>query len=1032
MTKMNFLEKTGLLSGFDPQNKLTTLSFILKTLMAAYARVNNRIVPPSDITRFFSTNNEKILRFLLPTGSSKVMSWTIGYLPRNNGGISDCLTMDLKHYRVSNPSSATPASPMSILKPTIGISLEKSIDLGDVYLINLETGSSRVEGNYHFFVIYYELNGKAYNSYVSNFQEDIGAIDRANYLATLSEYVKYLTSGNKNYGEYFHIFERNENSLTPKDRIKNKTLVTPSLRNTSDATSSVASVDQVILPVVNVVERKDRRGGITTTYEIAYASDLSEQCGLLFKYIKAIHASGFLTFPMSSQIDDKWCILVRDSESSSNRFSLNANEPLIGILSYDAKESKRHLDRVVIYHSNISRLIFGTDVNWLTSLIDQDIRFKSPGNGALLQILLGKCSEEGKILMICSSLAREVDGIYNDLLGKSTTELEDSMIVDANLTRSFADVGASYFQLTGIDTDKAYHTNYAELFRLLSRLRSGGSDYFVPILQPQINFSGTRQNSKISDSTKLTSLFNRTKIQKVIKDAGTGIATVVARVEGGMFFRLSRDLIVDRGILCPFSEDMKEISEIFGLYGENNSLFTPLGLNSNQLTHLNQHQPVGVRFLSDGTLLPRPAKPFIRSNATNMVAKLPEFKSSVIDFIMSESFFEKLDMFIAKPTEYKFACMLAKRLGQVPIFDLLGHPENAVICEETSACDDTITTLAEQVVPHVFTNVVINSPNKEKKKREAIFKHPNMLVLIESLKNETTFSPLDRVNGFLLSSDWRKSNTINVAETFYKHIALGASVFYARNKITKVKNEECELPCTEAIWPNFGIVPHIECSNGDVLIRTLNGSLSQRSNALAMILAHKHWSFVVGALPKAGHSINTDRQLFQVKHYARDAPIAAQTGPAWTGTVPSIAPKNDNDTPTSVPSVSKSFAELYAIIIGCVQRNPEQAASAMNEFMSKPGLFQDVIKDVSSGFNLNFFKLKPERRKLIMTVLYKEWKSLCDQPLSKRNNQSGHFSYKEFHKLIHTGLKSSFVIDGKPYFTEEHKAKIAEEFIESL
>ena len=239
---MNFLEKIGLLSGFDPQNKLTTLSYILKTLLAGYARVNNREKDTS--LSFFSTNEERIARFLLPPGSNNVMLWTIEYTPKL-GEVSDTLAMELKakkittqaemtkkctdalagaisstsslptrlHLRNPNALGASSGSPLG----DYSYIFEKSLgEKGDLYKIFLDDNNFRAEGNYYFFVVYYEINGISYNGYVSNFQEKTGNQDRSNYLSNIAEYVKYLSSGNNNYGEYFTVHKRELNSISRK------------------------------------------------------------------------------------------------------------------------------------------------------------------------------------------------------------------------------------------------------------------------------------------------------------------------------------------------------------------------------------------------------------------------------------------------------------------------------------------------------------------------------------------------------------------------------------------------------------------------------------------------------------------------------------------------------------------------------------------------------------------------------------------------------------------------------------------------
>ena len=206
---------------------------------------------------------------------------------------------------------------------------------------------------------------------------------------------------------------------------------------------------------------------------------------------------------------------------------------------------------------------------------------------------------------------------------------------------------------------------------------------------------------------------------------------------------------------------------------------------------------------------------------------------------------------------------------------------------------------------------------------------------------------------------------------------------------------------TEAMWPNLGIIPHIICENGNVLIRTLNGSLSQRSNAIQMILATKQWTFVIGNRPKTEHSIMTQRHFYEVKCYSREAPSSL---------IPSVSLLSLNSN-TGNSNVSNELQ---------VQRIRET--------------FIDMFREIVSRAGSNAFRLKPEQRKLLMILLCKEWKSLLSLPLSRRN-ESGevkHISFRDFHNTIHIGIKTSFVIEHKVYSTGEYRNKTIEEFLESL
>ena len=78
----HYLGPVGILSGFDPQSQYVTLSYLLRTAMATYARVNNRVAQES--IHMFGTLQANIegtieCRFLLPKNASDVVLWSPGY-----------------------------------------------------------------------------------------------------------------------------------------------------------------------------------------------------------------------------------------------------------------------------------------------------------------------------------------------------------------------------------------------------------------------------------------------------------------------------------------------------------------------------------------------------------------------------------------------------------------------------------------------------------------------------------------------------------------------------------------------------------------------------------------------------------------------------------------------------------------------------------------------------------------------------------------------------------------------------------------
>jgi hypothetical protein len=935
---MNYLEKTGCVSGFDPENKLVSLSVVLRTLMASYARINIR-----NGHQFFSMVDEPYVYFMLPLGASDIVIWSMGYKVCSKG-ISDCITFNLKPIKRST---------------------EFTQETPTIYKLIVNAPEVREnEGNYYFYIVSYTLNGVEKNSYLSFFVErSIKTNDRQNQFLLISEYLKYLCSGNKNYGEFFNTYKTSEGAMVINEKQPNR-----HLEITSIPENDFATMDYIVLPMVIKTERKNRAGEVMIIYTTAYANEMSECCHMLFKYIKAIHDSGLLHLPNSF------------SSPPNDGEVLNVSG-LIRIFT-QISGNGRKLDRILVVDSNMSRLLFGTDGRWLVSILGQDTKFKSPGNGSLLQILCGKCSEDIKIREICSQLSVEVDGFHNDFLGKSTVELENSMFSGANMVRSVADVAFTYQHLKKIDTTQAYYDNYANLFRLMASLRETGGDYFVSLLQPSMNFSGKRNNSQTQDSLKLMSLFMEPKHLKAFRDKD-GHVSMISRIDGGIFLTMRKEYITDenRSILCPYETGMKEINDIYSMFGDNAEFCMPLRVISGlgqtvkvSLIGSNDHTPLNVRFLSDGTMIPIQSIPF--NGNTLGLEKLDSFKDRTLSFILCHRFIMKLER-IVPYREYTFACGLAKRLrgSGVSIYDLLPHKEITVSSDAT---------FAEENIPSVYANFVMNCDAKYKNHRKTFLTKESILSIMEetmpNMGNEDFLTSLDRVNGFLLCSDFKKTDNY-----FYQHLALFASVIYARNNLTKVSAENRpDLPIT-TLLPNFGQVPHYVSGTGDVLIRTMNPSMSQRSNCINMLLATKKWSYLMGCVPKNEHNIDTSRN----KYSSRNA----------------ISNKNDFKT---------------------IERTSETS----NVISHKTLAFAELFGQRIATFGRSAYERKPEKRKLVLSIVDVEWKSLLTLPLSRKEDQ--HVSIQEFCDLIHTQLKSSFVIDECIFRTTQYKTQHIQSFVENL
>ncbi len=767
-TTSHFYEKTGLLSGFDPHSKNVTLSYILRTLMAAYARINNRIV--GDNVRFFGTltckqpsqnvNDDQpvegchpICRFKLPKQATKVMLWSPGYKlvpPSNvrnasetaknstessgrNDVVSDMLSMDLRVVRQSTQEG---------LLPRFHRETDNTID--DVYVLHADVPSSKdVNGEHYFYIVYYEIDGRACNAYLSFFVENLNDDDKRNHLKNLAEYVKHLASGNINYGEFFNVFEPTaEKTLVVKERKLNRPLTTPSLSTTQDGH------EDFIVLMVNKLESKSRRGGaLVVTYETAYVDDLEQVSPCLLKYIRAIHASGLLNLPAVFPPTPGWKLVVNDLQPSNDQFAVEKKQKLITIFGHESTSTGRHLDRITVADANIGRLLFGTDGQWLLTVIQTGTRFKSPGNGSILQHLCNRCSDDVNVRMICSQLANEVDGVYNDFIGLSTATIENAMIVNADFVRTSTEIAFSYRRLTDIETAHAYYANFAGLLRLMASLRTPESDYFVNVLQKPMPFTGKRKNAEgFQDSTKLMAIMNNSKLDKVIRDKDTGKVIMVDKVDGGVFYELRKQFITEdnKGLLCPFSKEILEVNDVINGLGNVAPFITPVTLvkasgQQVSLTPLNKHTPLIVKLTPDGQMFPERAVLF--KNDADMLAKMPFLREQTLAYMNSKRFLEKLTDLVSSPGEYKVACEFVRRLspnGPLNIYELMPYSEakNTTLwacpfCVNAGLPAGGECSCVESRIPRLYANFVTNCSKQYAEYRKSLL---TPLQLIELMK----------------------------------------------------------------------------------------------------------------------------------------------------------------------------------------------------------------------------------------------------------------------------------------------------------
>ena len=309
---MNSFERTGLLSGFDPQTKWVTLSYVLRTLLAAYCRINNRVV--GEAYHLYgavkaSVGEQVVCRFMLPKLATNVIVWHIGYktvpVPPANGN-SDQLAMDIKPTKLSAEQPSAKAV-VHLVRET-----------QQIYALFAEHPSKRAEGPFYFYVVSYELDGCTHNSYLAFFAENLDSEDRRGQLKLLAEYVGYLASGSPTYGDYFIVYAPVDGVLAEKGRIPNVPLTTPVVSLIANENDIIEDgIDFTVVPMVIKNVSRGRRGGEqTTAYEIAHMGELNTLGGCLLSYIRGVHASGHLRLPGLFNNDSAWPMVIRSAQKT--------------------------------------------------------------------------------------------------------------------------------------------------------------------------------------------------------------------------------------------------------------------------------------------------------------------------------------------------------------------------------------------------------------------------------------------------------------------------------------------------------------------------------------------------------------------------------------------------------------------------------------------------------------------------------------------------------------------------------------------
>lgn len=876
MTDTHFTPNTGILSGYDAGKK-TVITQLLMTLVAARTALDIRTTNTIEKYAPGYVGEKNEFYFALPKDVEDVLCSYVYFETKEKEKDSEThhLTVNYKPVQIKTETQTT---------------------FLNFYTLLLEDNIYQKETDF-FFVIYYRrryspiLLSEIKNGYLFYFKRVLN-VEEIQKFERISEYIRYLTSGNLNMGNTFTVFKVTDGVLKVHDTINNKSLDIPVLSNTDNenvliSNNNISEIDYLLPALVKkglknskkirLSSTKEKNAESGGTYIVSKSSDLSECCSKLFEYITVINKSKIINFPttpteLNNDINDD--IIIYN----------NHRVPLL-IISYFITRNNREIIRVFIHEPNISRLIFGTGNEWISVVESNDslkeTAVKTPGNGALLQILCNKASDENGVISICGELAHITDGIMNEFLGKSTSFLENTMIYDANIVRSLNGTTKTYTKITGVDITDAFVQNFGQLIKHFASMRNDNDNVYqnyIQILQDPKSYIGLRSGQKKSDSTKFVSTAEK-DIMFTISHKSTLNQIIdkipIKRIDGGEYMvavgNKIKNLSENRSLFSPFDYVAKSIRNIFTLYGTHLDFIIPKRIIG------------GIGGVYDFQI-PTDTEPFVVEKSTrnrpivtkpnNFSEKIKKNPNNVIVnnqlYIKNVLFF--IDMYNMKETStttLTLSISLARKLRLLKksekyfrnIYEII--PNTVGI---SNPIEPVYISSLKKDHPTLHHNFITNCDKVLLEERYSFFEGDNLIeimdicrkvfkdlgdgklhdedLFVKYILNSADFIPIDFINGFLLCGKYKvEENGPWLMNPLY-YTAFNASIIYDRqdftsNDIDMVIDEnpttKIERP-SKRLFVNIANIPIHGVINDNLYISLNETAMSHISVALSLYL----------------------------------------------------------------------------------------------------------------------------------------------------------------------------------------------------
>lgn len=344
---------------------------------------------------------------------------------------------------------------------------------------------------------------------------------------------------------------------------------------------------------------------------------LHEYADILFLYLDAIRSS-WKALPQ----DSKEFTIINNNVGSQDSYSAwhpISGTPLVTISTFVAHRG-RHASTISVSHSNIARLLFGSAQEWPISEVEGGavVMYKTRGFGCLNEETCKVTSDDNyRLHGLYDNMTRNPDSAINELLGRSSAEIDKAIFVDSNYYRSTQGTYNNYYNRLSLEVGnntvaltslRASITNcykdvfdsfFGEIIKEIynNKPASEHVDQFsIQILQSYLRYKGYKK--KVSGKTVSGEFAQDGEATKLVYqvDSKNHHGTVFGediykRPEGGLFLVCPKaEAGLDsadanekfKSATCPFGYVAKSCYEYSKLIGGHLDFFSTVGITTSQ------------------------------------------------------------------------------------------------------------------------------------------------------------------------------------------------------------------------------------------------------------------------------------------------------------------------------------------------------------------------------------------------------------------------------------------------------------------